>query len=473
MSETTDVERAFEALSEKQRPYALLYDYYNGRQPLQYSAALLNKVFKNLDARWTENWCAVVVDSLLDRLTLSGFAIEDKAAKDALDNLWTEQDVAFDAERIHKAAIVTGEAYLVVEQDDDKVVKLFSNQPHLCHAFYSENNPKEMEFAAKWWEHEAETHLTLYYTDHLEHYTASGKRTDIAVAGNFQADIDLPEEPNPWSRIPVFHFCPDHDRILGELTNVVPLQNAINKLFADMMVSAEFGAFKQRYIISNADTAKLKNGPNELWEIPAGDKDEESTQVGSFDATELQNFIGAMDNIATKIAVITRTPKHYLLQAGDVSGEALLAMEAPLVKKAKKYSERLEVSWRSAAVFALELSGIKVDVKDVSVTWADERTVQPLMQAQSRKTNVDAGMPLVTLLRDEGWTDSELEQMAEDMDESEKRTTNIADVAIAEAKKTFDQGGGVSPYPPAPTVSAATSLPLTPAKSGGNGGTKQ
>ena len=47
---------------------------------------------------------------------------------------------------------------------------------------------------------------------------------------------------------------------------MIPLQNAINKLVTDLMVAAEYGAFMQRWIISNADTSSLKNAPNEIWE---------------------------------------------------------------------------------------------------------------------------------------------------------------------------------------------------------------
>ena len=467
MATQTDVERAIEALTRKQAPYASLYDYYNGRQPLQYAAALLAKVFRNLDAKWTENWCAVVIDSLLERLELAGFACKDAGVKDALDALWHTQDLALDAARLHKSVAITGEGYLLVEQEQadgggKATARIYANRPHLCHAFYEEQNPKELEFAAKWWEERAETHLTLYYPDHFEHYLAPGKRTMVTVADNFTPDPDLPEEANPWSRIPLFHFTPDPDRVHGELTNVIPLNNAINKLFADMMVSAEFGAFKQRFIVSNADTAKLINGPNELWSIPAGDKEEESTQIGAFEATDLSNYIDAMNDIANKIAVITRTPKHYLLQAGDVSGEALLAMEAPLVKKAQKYEERLTVGWRATLAFALELTGIQVDQRDIEPTWEEERTVQPYTEALTRKTNVDAGVPLVTQLRMEGWSDAELEQLAEDQDAEQSRTTKLADVAIQAAKKAFDQGQTPSPYPGQPVAPADSGAPQPP-----------
>lgn len=452
MSATPDLKRAFDALRAKQGPYALLWRYYEGDHPLQYATRQMAQVFRNLDAKWSENWCAVVVDSLLDRLTLKGFSIDDEATKAAVDALWEGQDADLDAERIHKAVAVCGEGYLIVESNEAGPARIYANRPHLVHCFYAEDDPKAVDFAAKWWTSGKQTHLTLYYADRFEHYVANGKRGDLSSPNAFTPDPEAPEEANPWSRVPVFHYCADPEDVRGELANVIGPQNAINKLLADMMVAAEFGAFKQRYIVSNADTAALKNGPNEVWEIPAADKDGESTQVGSFDATELANFIAAMDNIATKIAVITRTPKHYLLQAGDVSGEALLAMEAPLAKKAAKYAERLAVSWRAAIVFALSLSGVTVTSADIEVVWGDERTIQPLTEAMTRKTNVDAGIPIVTQLRAEGWSESELEQLATDAEDEQGRGASLSDAAMQDARRRFDQGNGAAPYPPAPVT---------------------
>ena len=73
----TDLECAYTALKAKQTPYARLNGYYHGRQPLQYTSERFGNQFKDLTARFSENLCAVVIDSLMDRLSLTGFAIDD------------------------------------------------------------------------------------------------------------------------------------------------------------------------------------------------------------------------------------------------------------------------------------------------------------------------------------------------------------------------------------------------------------
>ena len=228
-----------------------------------------------------------------------------------------------------------------------------------------------------------------------------------------------------------------------------------------MMVAAEYGAFKQRYVIATTGgtVANLKNGPNETWDIPSGDGEGPNTQVGEFSATDLSNFIAGLDHIASRIAILSHTPKHYLLQAGDVSGEALIAMEAPLVKEAARYMARLAVTWKHAAAFVMRLSGHAVTADDIECIWEDEHTVQPYTESLIHKTNVDAGIPIVTQLRREGWSEDELAQMQKDMDEAQAGMTSLADVAISRARKEFDQGANPGPYPSQQAPTPRTAVP--------------
>ena len=84
-------------------------------------------------------------------------------------------------------------------------------------------------------------------------------------------------ERNPYNLIPVFHFRRERRVITSELANVIEPQNAINKLLSDMMIAAEFGAFPQRYIISQASPGKFKNAPKLIWDIPGSDGEGQPT----------------------------------------------------------------------------------------------------------------------------------------------------------------------------------------------------
>jgi hypothetical protein len=198
--------------------------------------------------------------------------------------------------------------------------------------------------------------LTLYYPDHFEYYAAPATLEKISSAAAFTL---IGDAPNPYGRIPLFHFRPDRRMVKSDLSAVLPIQDAIDMLNLNMIVASEFAALNQKYIVSNADFSEpLRNAPGMIWNFPKGDNTDEPTQVGSFAAADLDNYLKAIDAKLSHLAAITRIPKHYFFQqGGDPSGEALITMESPLVKKVRDRIDRFSVVWRQVALFLLELAG--------------------------------------------------------------------------------------------------------------------
>jgi len=437
-----DLERAFAALTGKRAGYDKLFQYADGIQPLVYSTNRLREAFDSLSARFQQNWCNVVVAAALDRITLKGFDVDQDALHVALQELWDANQLGLEADQVHEAALICHEAFIIAWPDDGGTVQAFFNDPRMCHVFYSSDNPRQKEFAAKWYRDESLGRwcITLYYPDRLEYYVTRIVTEYPTEPSAFKPDPDMPTAANEYGVIPVFHFRSNRRSRVGELDNILTLQDAINKLLADMMVAAEFGAFKQRYIISNADgdTLKtLKNRPDGIWAIPAGDGVGQQTQVGEFPGAELTNYLNAMDKLANSIAIISRTPKHYFYNSGTaLSGEALLAMEAPLNKKVARLEAGFGVIWQELAAFLLKLSG-KGDVPATSITptWEPVQSVQPYTEALTRKSAVDAGIPLITQLRREGWDEAALKQMEADEREAKTQATSEAQILLAKIRQ--------------------------------------
>ena len=248
--------------------------------------------------------------------------------------------------------------------------------------------------------------------------------------------------PNPFGVIPVFHLRRERRAIKSELTDAIPLQDAINKLLNDMMVAAEFGAFRQRWVISTANVDALRNAPNEIWNLPAGTGGEQGTSVGEFSQTDLSVYLAAIDKLAMSMAIITRTPKYYMYaQGGDPSGEALITMEAPLVRKCQRYIERFTTPWRKIAAFLLQLDGVTVDPDDILPVFDSTETVQPRTEAEIREIGVRTGVPLITLLREEGKDGAWLAAMEADSADAKKGQQASLASALLSAQRQFDQGG--------------------------------
>lgn len=446
----TDLEIAYAGLAGKQERYDLLWRYYDGDHPLVYNASKLREIFADIDATFNENWSAVVVNAVLDRIGIERFQVGDgrnDAANDALMVLWRDTGLDLDAFDAHLCALVTGEAFIVCGENEAGRPEAYFNDSRLCHMVYDEANPHERRFAAKWWEETVDTsvvtHLTLYYPDRFEYYQTPHKREEISN-GKVFLPSDPPTAPNPYGEIPVFHLRRERRAIVSELADVIAPQAQLNKILADMMIAAEFGAYKQRYIISQMATGtKLRNAPNEIWDLPASDGEGQPTTVGEFSATELSNYLAAIERSANVIATISGIPKTLLFETGDIpSGASLRALEAPLVRKAERYAGRWETTWRRVLRWLMRFAGLgDVPETDIDIVWAEAATTQPETNAATIKTLVEAGVPLRTALRRQGWSDAELDMLERDQAEEQAAQASIANAYMAAAEANLSRQG--------------------------------
>ena len=107
MAETNkDLEKAFNALVEKKRLYGKLWRYYDGDQPLVYNSERLREIFSGLDARFIQNWMAVVIDAVLDRIEMQVPRTNNESADLLLDELW-DSSLETDVLGVHEAVCVT------------------------------------------------------------------------------------------------------------------------------------------------------------------------------------------------------------------------------------------------------------------------------------------------------------------------------------------------------------------------------
>jgi len=425
----TDLQIAFDSLKAKAKHHNLRWDYYGGKQPLRWTSEKLYDVFGSDQSDYVLNWCAAIVDATVNRMQLEGFQVaNNEAMSTRLNDLIDMSGLLIDSDIVHKECDITGESYVIAWRGDDGEIEAYRNDSRNVHIAYAPDKPRAKRMAAKWWVDDSEhRRITLYYPDRLEYWRSVKKSEDI---GDFkEADWTMEASAtNPFGTIPVFHF-----RLGGcgesELDNALSLQDIVNKTLSDLVVAGEFESFPQRWMITKSDmpSGGMPISPKEVWKLPPNeDPDAQPVTLGQFDAADLNNFLKTIDSISQSMAAITHTPKHIFWgQGGQISGEALMALEAPLIKKVTRYLARMKQTWRELGVFLLQLEGQSPGaVTDVKAIFADPKTVQPLTQALVRSTNVGAGIPLVTLLRDEGWTDAEIEQMNSDEEAPGVRLAN-------------------------------------------------
>ena len=439
----SDVRRAFDHFKENYLKYCAYYDYFDGNQPLRYSTERLKLAFEQIRPKFRQNWCSVVIHAVLDRMELFGWSTADESANAMLADIWAETGLSLESNEVHESAFVCGESFLIGWKEEGQPIEFYFNDPRRAACFYDSDRPKIKTYAAKWWDSDDGCHLLLYYPDRLERYLAPGKKMSELRAEDAANSFRLEPDgisANPFGMIPVFHFRNSLRSHESELKNVTEIQDAINKLFCDMMVTAEFSAFPARYVISSAEIDTLKNAPNQIWDLPAGIDGQQNTQVGTLEAANLTNYSGQIEALAQSISSITRTPRHYFERTGaQISGEALITMEAPLVKKVGQKRELFGDVWQEVGQFALLANGYVIRKNDIQPQWGKAEADQPLTEAQVIASYRNAGLPLKSALRLEGYTEAEIEIIEQEAAEEKQAQSDLAQLYLEQARNESAQ----------------------------------
>lgn len=402
-----DIDIALKCIKDKNQRYSMLYSYLDGDPTLKFSTERLERAFGQSFVYFAQDWGSVIINAILDRLVLKGFNSDNTQINSVLDDLFSNLNINLDAKDVHEALQVTGEAFLVVDVIDGQP-EVYFNDPRLCEVVYDSDRPKVKRFAAKKWKgDDGRIYLTLYYTDRIETY--------VSDTGNSAKSFSLVEiNPNEFGVIPVFHFRNSRRSMKSEFSlSTISVLDAVNKLFGDLMVSAEFEAFKMRVFISQTDPGDVKIGPDMHMWLPANEnasgQDTSITEVGG---STLQNFLDPIEKLANVLAVTTRTPRHLFMNTGaSMSGEALLVEEAPLTKKVQAKEESYTPTWQEFAVYLLKVKGINANPGEVICVWDNPQIEQPLTKAQTIQTEVAAGIPLKNALQRSGADQTEIDQI--------------------------------------------------------------
>lgn len=432
MAVIDDLTYALPKLIDKQSEEQKYWNYYDGDTPMVYSTAAMRKQFgSKIDFQPRLNWCSVVVNAMADRINLEGFTVDGdepatKALKEIVDNL----SLCVDADDATNSTIICGEGFMIAGKNPETdEIEVYENNPKLLYAVYKEARPKELDYVLKLVRtRDFKFQAVLYYEDVIVTLWTDSNKNRQACDLKPDHFKHQTEEQNTYGRIPVFHFQRSRRRLQSELHDVIQPQDAVNKLFADGLIASDAASLGQRYVVSNVDNlaTSLQTG-QKLWTIPAADKDSEPTQIGAFPSAEITGFWDSIKGIVESVSAITRTPRHLFFgSTGTPSGEALIAMEAPLVQKCEDFIERVSPTWSELGAFLLSLQGVAVEPAKIEPKFKKPETVQPRTEAEILQINTSAGMPLVTALKEDGWTQDKIDDMLKERASDQEQQSRLA-----------------------------------------------
>lgn len=444
-----DIAIALKQFSARAQSYKLAADYYAGNHRLLFATEKFRSVFGSLFRAFADNLCAKVVDAPASRLSITGFSVEKGGEKLANEvwALWLANRMDLRAGEVHTEALTSGDAYVIVWPDDDGQPIIYPNDAAMMTARYDSERPGVISWAAKaWLGDDGKLRLNLYYADRIEKYVSANKTDSLPDNSNGFTPYQPEGEgawplANPYGKVPVFHFA-NRGKIgafgRSELADVIPLQDALNKSIADMLVAMEFVALPQRWATGlevdiDPNTGKPKAlfvpGADRLW-TTAGTE----AKFGQFAAADLSQFMAVQDGFRKEIASVTNTPIHFIEPpTGNwPSGESLKTAESEFLAKIAQRQTAFGNCWEDVMAFALTVAGKGSDVR-LSAIWKDPAPHSELDQVNVAVLKAQIGVSNEQLQRELGYTEQEIATMAEQKQASD---AVMADRLMAQ----FDRG---------------------------------
>jgi hypothetical protein len=447
--------------------------YYDGRHPLQFATSKFREAFGALFSAFADNWCQIVVDAPVERLRIVGFRVDAGVSEDAWA-LWQANGLDVESVIAHTEAGKNGRAFLLVDPNAGEPMITVEHASQVIVAHDPANRRRRLAALKRWLGDDGYQYLTLYLPDVVLKYESAepvdAPRSRVGETVWVPRSGEPAEVGNPLGVVPVIPL-ENKPGVLGvahsDLEPAIPLQNAINKLCTDLIVTSEYGAFPQRVVTGvevpkDPETgqplaaAELKSAMSRLWTFKPAD-----ARVTDLAAADLSNFVAAIEMFVTHLAAQTRTPPHYLLaKLVNMSGDALSVAEAGLVSKCRQKTLFFSDSWEEALALALTGAGTDVSTADCEAIWANpERIAQgQLVDAAVKKKTL--GVPLPVIWLELGYTPEQVAEM-EELAESEREAALVA-AAQAQAASAREM---LQSTPASEATAAATGEPA-PAPAG-------
>jgi hypothetical protein len=426
----------------------------------------------------SDNLCDDVVDEPVDRMTIIGWtgAAGTKAA-----DWWKRVKGDARARENHRNGYMAGDGFAMI-QKSKKTGKsqLHVQRPEQMAVRYSVDEPDLIDVAAKVWRDGRRYRMNLYFADdatggaRLERYATKGVGSDGALpqakafqlmpAGGDEPGLEVDVDWKNTGRLPVFHFPAGEIGRYGRsvLTDVIPLNDVLNKSVVDLVVAMEDVSLPQRIAIGVQVEIDPATGqereinrqarPGQMLRI--GSKD---TRIEQLDGANLTQFLEVQTAYRLEIARKGYLPLHSVSidAGGNPTATGTQVQEGRQVKRVKTTVDDWTGEYLEMVAYALTLEGQTVTTDQLDMDWAppETRDEDALVERTARKVE-SLGLPKVEGLVEVGYDRDDAEKWA---DEGQAQAD-----AISGGRQSLP-GGGLPDVVPPPTTGQVPPVPPVPA----------
>lgn len=415
--------------------YQLFQDYYDGRHQLRFAsedwrqkyASLIGAVVMGI----RENLCPAVVTGFTDAISVNSWGI------DGSDREAVSQGLSRLEGLINREAFRAGDAFALAWPGRDGTTKASFQRARDMVPQADDLDPDRLLWCAKiWLDTPSNRGRVNIYTDRgVERW-----ETANPLASESRAWSEMPTELNAWRGctdkdgdwlphdygvVPVCWWKQDADDQTGPgrsiLSDVVPVQDALNRSLADMVVTSEAYSrpfwyllnFQQQatqnpYALAAAKTTSTDvlapSFTQQRWDpnkqrIFTHDGPGPFGQLDPPDLTKLQQV---QDGYALKVARVVGLPNYHFSQtSGDVpSGESLRVLTTRKTSRVRAWQRDATPVWRGL----MQLLG----VPEPDIKWVDPAPLAEDERLSYANLARDLGLPPEIWLREAGY-DADME----------------------------------------------------------------
>lgn len=375
--------------------------YYRGRQPLAFLDPDVRVAAGDRLFNVAANWPRLIVDTLDARLDVEGFRAPSRPQLEpVLWDMFQRNGMDEASQQAHTDALIFGRTYVSVWADENGRPRIVVESPLQT---ITERDPATGTTTAalkRWRDVDNYAHALLFTPSQVTTYRSRSPYPDSATLdlgrGAYEV-VDVVD--NPLGVVPVVPIVnrarPTLPNGESELTDVLPLADAINKMLTDMIVSAEFAAMPRRWVtgfggpgnygrlnaqqITEIEDA-LRNRMESLRKSALWVAGEPDVRFGQFPEVALDNFVGAINLLVKQVAALGGLPPHYASMAAEAnpaSADAIRSAEAALVNRARRRQRVWGGAWEDVMRLALHVrDGVApVGLDDLETVWRSPEIV--------------------------------------------------------------------------------------------------
>lgn len=406
---------------ERWQKYRELREYYEGDHEVLLSTRQRRFLSLKANTNFSANYMQIVVDSLANRMIVSGFEAGDQT--EIMTEWWARANMDMHQNNVHNAAIRDGDAYILVSWNNEEgrpefTPQLAYNGRTGAHVYYSDETNKP-EYGQKRWLVErggdagARRRMNVYLDDAVIEY----------VSQQDEFDGDWREiSRSKWlaGMIPMIHFKNrgrGFNYGMSEIDQGIPMQNALNKAIIALIAAGDAGAFRTITWTGSEPPSGLEVSPGVILYEKNPD-----ASIGWIPGENLRPMIENVDSFVQRIGQVTDTPLSYFQLSGQMASEGTHKQhEARMIAKARVAGIEFGTSWEQCMIVARRLynnygpGGMSED-QQIRTVWSDfeVRDVEANLTVKFERLKIatDAGANLEEAAKLAGFTDEEATALA-------------------------------------------------------------